>query len=273
MMRFVVFLSCCLLLSSVFLQGCEKRKKFPVVPPKEKKRAYVKIVNTAESKERGTTSGIFNDPLDFVYHLDNTFSRIAFGIAAPTGWPLEGYANLVQAGIDVDSFGIGRVELTANLNIATQQPDVEVMNNQPIALYGDQKQTIWIVDSLQTLIARTTLDNYRFTDTTFCVRFYHGNFYQKNPILLIMRSPRPNMQDCELGKDSVFIKMLSLENITPFLELWGDRSYKIQVWDTAKTVQLVPEQTVNFSGGSAHNYFYHKNNPGGSAKLSTALVE
>jgi hypothetical protein len=257
---------------SVFYIACRGgRRTYPIVPPEEQSRAYLKIINTAESYENPPGSGIRNPALDFKYQTYSSSAVIARNLRFPGGWPAQGYANLVEAGIDVDTTGVGQLFLAANLNPTW----VEVMKPQILELEGEKKHTAWIIDSAQTLVMRHTVDEYRFTDTTAAVRFYHANAYEMDKDLIVkFRSKRPTGDTCEIGRDSVFQNNMAFAENTMFHEVYTnpDRSYDIFLMNRDSTTQYLAKAGLRLLPKAAYAIFLY-NTASGNKDVQLIRIE
>jgi hypothetical protein len=248
-----------LIFSGIFFACREGRRTYPIVPPEEQTRAYLKIINTAASYPHPPGSGNHNPSLDFKYETYNSSAVVARNLQFPGGWPSQGYANLIEAGVNVDSNGTGQLFLSANLN----QTWVELMKQQVIRLEGEKKHTAWIIDSAQTLIARQTFDSYTFTDTTAAIRFYHANAYDLQRDLMIkFRSPRSTGDTCVFGVDSIFQNNCTFTQETPFYELKGDRTYDLFVMGRDSTTTLLSKSGITLKPKSAYALFYYQTSSG-----------
>jgi hypothetical protein len=245
--------------SGIFFACRQGRRTYPIVPPEEQTRAYLKIINTAASYPHPPGSGNHNPSLDFKYETYNSSAIIARNLRFPGGWPVQGYANLIEAGVNVDSNGIGKLFLSANLN----QTWVELMKKQEMRLEGEKKHTAWVIDSAETLIMRQTFDTYTFTDTTAAVRFYHANAYEMDRDLMIkFRSPRSTGDTCVFGVDSIFQNNCTFAQETPFYELKGNRTYDLFVMNRDSTTTLFSKSGITLLPKAAYALFYYKTSSG-----------
>lgn len=248
-----------LVVSGIFYACREGRRTYPIVPPEEQTRAYLKIINTAASYPHPPGSGNHNPSLDIKYETYNSSAIIARNLQFPGGWPSQGYANLIEAGVKVDSNGTGLLFLSANLN----QTWIELMKKQVVKLEGEKKQTAWIIDSAQTFIVRQTADTYSFTDSTAAIRFYHANAYDMTRDLMIkFRSPRVTGDTCVFGVDSVFQNNCNFAEQTPFYELKANRVYDLFVMGRDSSTVLLSKSGIELKPKSAYALFYYNTSSG-----------
>lgn len=246
--------------SGIFYACRQGRRTYPIVPPEEQTRAYLKIINTAASYQHPPGSGSHNPSLDFKYETYNSSAPIARNLRFPGGWPVQGYANLIESGLDVDSNGVGQLFLSANLNLTW----IELMKKQIMTLHGDKKHTAWIIDSAQTLIMRQTFDDYKFSDTTAAIRFFHANAYDmQRDLMLKFRSPRFTGDTCVFGIDSMFQNNCTFAAETPFYELRADRVYDLFLMDRDSVTTLMSRTGFELKPRSAYALFYYNTSSGG----------
>lgn len=146
-----------LILLALSLVGCKEEDPVEV----NRARSYLHIASAADG-----------DPFDITFDYYNADNVVIDDFFYRRNFPNVGYANL-EATDALDEYGNGALWLSLSRQPFANDPPDTILAPTEMMLVGEEKASLFLVDSLGTMTLLKLTDNYSFLDTdTFAkVRF------------------------------------------------------------------------------------------------------